>query len=270
MAALVGDPELVDRRFLGHIPQDGVDLVGTHTGPLGDGHELSARNYYLWRDFANRLPFVAGGRVEFDRFFAGGGVSYAHDGFWLDRPNRLVVGLDFDRQADDRKRFDNEMGLTGALAFDQKEIVRSEGLFVHNELRVTRDLELTLGVRLDRVTFDVRDRFLADGDDSGKRTLHDTSPMVGLVYTSMLFMVVPLVTTLDSLDDSLIEVGYDLGGSGFAVLREIVVPHAMPGIVAGFLLTAVRAWTGAPTPTAAARRCSVRIKRSGASLQSPG
>ena len=37
----------------------------------------------------------------------------------------------------------------------------------------------------------------------------------GLVYTSMLFMVVPLVTTLDSLDDSLIEAGYDLGGNGY-------------------------------------------------------
>ncbi len=41
---------------------------------------------------------------------------------------------------------------------------------------------------------------------------NDAAIMVGLVYTSMLFMVVPLVTTLDSLDDSLIEAGYDLGG----------------------------------------------------------
>jgi len=70
---------------------------------------------------------------------------------------------------------------------------------------------------------------------------NDITVIVGLVYTSMLFMVVPLVSTLDSLDDSLIEAGYDLGGSAFSVTREIVIPHAMPGIISGcivvFMLT---------------------------------
>ncbi|MEQ8695103.1 MAG: ABC transporter permease [Bauldia litoralis] len=65
---------------------------------------------------------------------------------------------------------------------------------------------------------------------------NDAAIMVGLVYTSMLFMVVPLVTTLESLDDSYIEAGYDLGGNGFAVMREIVIPHAMPGIVTGCIV----------------------------------
>ena len=65
---------------------------------------------------------------------------------------------------------------------------------------------------------------------------NDAAIMVGLVYTSMLFMVVPLVTTLESLDDAVIEAGYDLGGSGLSVLREIVIPHAMPGIVSGCIV----------------------------------
>lgn len=65
---------------------------------------------------------------------------------------------------------------------------------------------------------------------------NDGAIMVGLVYTSILFMIVPLVTTLDSLDDSLIEAGYDLGGSGLSILREIVIPHAMPGIVSGSIV----------------------------------
>lgn len=65
---------------------------------------------------------------------------------------------------------------------------------------------------------------------------NDGAIMVGLVYTSILFMIVPLVTTLDSLDDSLIEAGYDLGGNGFSILREIVIPHAMPGIVSGCIV----------------------------------
>ncbi|MDP2621127.1 MAG: ABC transporter permease [Hyphomicrobiales bacterium] len=65
---------------------------------------------------------------------------------------------------------------------------------------------------------------------------NDAAIMVGLVYTSMLFMVVPLVTTLDSLDNAYVEAGYDLGGNGFAVLREIIIPHAMPGIVSGCIV----------------------------------
>jgi spermidine/putrescine transport system permease protein len=70
---------------------------------------------------------------------------------------------------------------------------------------------------------------------------HDATILVGLVYTSLLFMVVPLVSSLESLDNSLIEAAYDLGASGPIVLARIVVPHAAPGITAGcivvFMLT---------------------------------
>jgi spermidine/putrescine transport system permease protein len=70
---------------------------------------------------------------------------------------------------------------------------------------------------------------------------NDAAMMMGLVYTSMLFMVVPLVSVLESLDDSLIEAAYDLGGSMFSIVTRIVIPHATPGIVSGgivvFMLT---------------------------------
>ena len=71
---------------------------------------------------------------------------------------------------------------------------------------------------------------------------NDATVVMGLVYTVVLFMIVPLVSTLDGMDNSLIEAGYNLGGSRFTVFRRIVVPYAMPGIVAGciivFMLTA--------------------------------
>jgi len=70
---------------------------------------------------------------------------------------------------------------------------------------------------------------------------HDATILVGLVYTSLLFMVVPLVGSLESLDNALIEAAYNLGGNGWSVLRKIVIPHAAPGITAGcivvFMLT---------------------------------
>lgn len=78
---------------------------------------------------------------------------------------------------------------------------------------------------------------------------NDAAIMVGLVYTSMLFMVVPLVTTLDSLDDSVIEAGYDLGGSSLSVLREIVIPHAVPGIVSGCIVVFMLSLGNYLTPT---------------------
>jgi spermidine/putrescine transport system permease protein len=64
----------------------------------------------------------------------------------------------------------------------------------------------------------------------------DSTLLVGLVYSSLLFMVVPLVSSLESLDNSLIEAAYDLGASGFAILRTIVIPHAAPGITAGCII----------------------------------
>jgi spermidine/putrescine transport system permease protein len=64
----------------------------------------------------------------------------------------------------------------------------------------------------------------------------DSTLLVGLVYSSLLFMVVPLVSSLESLDNALIEAAYDLGASGFSILRTIVIPHAAPGITAGCII----------------------------------
>lgn len=70
----------------------------------------------------------------------------------------------------------------------------------------------------------------------------DATVIVGLVYTVVLFMIVPLVSTLDGMNDEMIEAGYNLGGSRFTVFRRIILPYAMPGVVAGcivvFMLTA--------------------------------
>jgi len=78
---------------------------------------------------------------------------------------------------------------------------------------------------------------------------HDATILVGLVYTSLLFMVVPLVSSLESLDNSLIEAAYDLGGKGWSVLREIVIPHAAPGITAGCIVVFMLTLGNYLTPT---------------------
>lgn len=66
---------------------------------------------------------------------------------------------------------------------------------------------------------------------------NDVTVIIGLVYTVILFMIVPLVSTLQGMDDALLEAGYNLGGSRFTVFRRIIVPYAMPGIVSGCIIT---------------------------------
>jgi spermidine/putrescine transport system permease protein len=78
---------------------------------------------------------------------------------------------------------------------------------------------------------------------------HDATLLVGLVYTSLLFMVVPLIGALDTLDDSLIEAAYDLGGSGIDILRRIIIPHGAPGITAGCIVVFMLTLGNYLTPT---------------------
>jgi spermidine/putrescine transport system permease protein len=78
---------------------------------------------------------------------------------------------------------------------------------------------------------------------------HDATILVGLVYTSLLFMVIPLVSSLESLDNSLIEAAYDLGADGLTILRSIVIPHAAPGITAGCIVVFMLTLGNYLTPT---------------------
>ncbi|MEQ8953297.1 MAG: TonB-dependent receptor [Gammaproteobacteria bacterium] len=158
-------------------------LGAVYSTPLGNNGELTARGYVDERDFQAKLPqFPVADAVDLDRKFSGFGLTYAHEGFIGQIPSRVLIGFDLDDQDDDRKRLINNQGTLGALIFDQNEQVTSQGIFAQNELALSDNLQLTLGVRYDQVDFSVSDYFLADGDDSGNRELDDVSPMLGLAY----------------------------------------------------------------------------------------
>ena len=163
----------------------GEELKQTRIGllyktSLSENHDLEARIYNTDRDFSNKLPFQNGGIVKLDRDFYGIGVKYTVEGDLGDKPNRLLVGIDFDRQDDDRSRFDNLQGVTGAQTFKQNELVTSLGAFLQNETKLSDIAEFTVGIRFDEVKFNVNDQFLADGDDSGDINFDQVSPMVGI------------------------------------------------------------------------------------------
>jgi spermidine/putrescine transport system permease protein len=58
----------------------------------------------------------------------------------------------------------------------------------------------------------------------------------GLVYVLLPFMVLPLVSSFDKLDGTLIEAAHDLGAGFWARFRHIIVPLTMPGVIAGCLI----------------------------------
>lgn len=151
--------------------------------PFGANHEVVVRNYYVWRDFGNRLPFQSSAIVEFDRFFLGGGAQYIWTGTLFGLPNRFTAGFDIESQEDDRRRFDNLNGEKGPLVFDQIEQADAQGVFFQNELALTDSVELTFGGRYDMIDLEVDDRFLANGDQTAELDFDEFSPMVGLQWS---------------------------------------------------------------------------------------
>ena len=69
----------------------------------------------------------------------------------------------------------------------------------------------------------------------------DGAVLLGLVYSSLPFMVLPIYAALEKIDPRMIEAGYDLYASRAAILRTLVWPLAKPGVAAGTLLVFVPA-----------------------------
>jgi spermidine/putrescine transport system permease protein len=68
-----------------------------------------------------------------------------------------------------------------------------------------------------------------------------TAVVVGMVYTFLPFMILPLYGSIEQLDGSLIQAAMNLGARPARVFVEVVLPLTMPGISAGFLLVFVPA-----------------------------
>jgi putrescine transport system permease protein len=64
----------------------------------------------------------------------------------------------------------------------------------------------------------------------------DTAVYIGIVYSYLPFMVLPLYATLEKMDDTLLEAAADLGAPRWKAFWLITVPISRPGIIAGALL----------------------------------
>ena len=64
---------------------------------------------------------------------------------------------------------------------------------------------------------------------------------VGIVYSYLPFMVLPLFATLEKLDHSLLEAAGDLGSPPWRAFVDVTLPLSVPGIIAGSMLVFIPA-----------------------------
>ncbi|WP_367715927.1 ABC transporter permease subunit [Nitratireductor sp. GISD-1A_MAKvit] len=68
-----------------------------------------------------------------------------------------------------------------------------------------------------------------------------TAIYIGIVYSYLPFMVLPLYSTLEKMDGSLIEAARDLGCPPTAAFWKVTFPMSLPGVVAGCMLVFIPA-----------------------------
>ena len=180
--------ESIDQQQLGFVLEHDLDPF----------QSITARNYYVLRNFNNRLPFgsfglpaaPSGGIVGLDRFFVGGGLQYTNTHSLFGHGNRFTIGFDIDSQQDERVNYTNirDIPTVGPLSLDQDEDVFNWGIYLQNEFDITDAVQLTAGVRYDEVEFDFTDNYLADADQSGKITFDEWSPQASLLWKARDFI----------------------------------------------------------------------------------
>ncbi|MEE9453811.1 MAG: ABC transporter permease subunit [Paracoccaceae bacterium] len=69
----------------------------------------------------------------------------------------------------------------------------------------------------------------------------DIAVYIGIVYTYLPFMILPLYANLVKLDDSLLEASTDLGARPVTTFIKITLPLSLPGIIAGSMLVFIPA-----------------------------
>jgi spermidine/putrescine transport system permease protein len=68
-----------------------------------------------------------------------------------------------------------------------------------------------------------------------------TAVLIGMVYEFLPFMVLPLYTSLEKIENSLLEAAADLGAPPWKAFIRVTLPLSVPGMIAGTILTFIPA-----------------------------
>lgn len=64
----------------------------------------------------------------------------------------------------------------------------------------------------------------------------NTAVIIGLVYSLLPFMILPLYANVEKLNTQLIDAARDLGANSLTILNRIILPLTLPGIIGGIIL----------------------------------
>ncbi|MBQ2707978.1 MAG: ABC transporter permease subunit, partial [Clostridia bacterium] len=67
----------------------------------------------------------------------------------------------------------------------------------------------------------------------------ETAVIIGMVYDYFPYMVLPIYSILAKLDVKLLEAARDLGCGSISVLRRVVIPLSMPGVISGITMVLI-------------------------------
>ena len=67
----------------------------------------------------------------------------------------------------------------------------------------------------------------------------ETAVVIGMVYDYLPYMILPIYSVMAKMDHRLIEAAQDLGCNGFAVLRKVIFPLSISGVISGITMVFV-------------------------------
>lgn len=173
MATRLDAGQKVDQQRLGVLYRDGA---------LGDG-VLQARAFVSRRHFDQQLPFPGSSLIDYQRLFYGAGVEYSHALSLFGLSHRYLIGIDADRQQDDRgRRSVDATGAVTGITANEDQTATSTGVFLQTDTTLSEHWTLSLGARADRIRLRIDDDLLGDGDDSGEQKFNEGSYSAGLSW----------------------------------------------------------------------------------------
>lgn len=77
----------------------------------------------------------------------------------------------------------------------------------------------------------------------GIKPLHiigtETAVIIGMVYDFFPYMIMPIYSIMAKMDTKLLEAARDLGCNGFGVLRRVIFPLSLPGVISGITMVLI-------------------------------
>lgn len=165
----------------------------TWNKPINDQHELYGMAYWGQRAVTQyqSIPRTAqggvnhaGGVIDFDRNFYGTDLRWTGKDILPDI--QLIAGLAFDAMTEDRKGYQNflgdRLGVKGELRRNEDNTLWNLDPYLQASYHFAPDWTLDAGLRYSNVHFKSKDKFLANGNNSGKTDYQKLLPSMALSW----------------------------------------------------------------------------------------